>query len=87
MAKNKKKKSKMPHSTLKLNISKSQFDNGCIVAQKMFSLMGFDPSLFNMLSKKQKHSLLDFETPTPLIRIKSGNRVPRQYLRNINGIP
>jgi hypothetical protein len=45
--------------------------------------MGFDPALFDTFSKKQKHSLLDFETPVPLIRVKSGNHVPRQYLNNL----
>jgi hypothetical protein len=85
MAKNKKRKpsSKMPHSTLKISISKAQFDTGCEVARKMLRLLGYDPSLFNMLSKKQKHALLEFETPVPVIRVKSGNNVPRQYLTTV----
>jgi hypothetical protein len=85
MAKRKSKKTsaKMPHSTMKLGISKSQFDNGCAIAQKTISFMGFDPALFSMFSKKQKHELLDIEIHMPLIRIKNGNCVPRQYVAKI----
>ncbi|MDR2026398.1 MAG: hypothetical protein LBQ01_02415 [Prevotellaceae bacterium] len=85
MAKNKKKKrpSKVPHSTLKSGISKAQFDTGCVIARKTLHLMGVDSALFDMLSKKQKHALLEFEIHVPVIRVKSGNHVPRQYLNNI----
>jgi hypothetical protein len=84
MAKNKKKKSSnVPHSTLKTSISKGQFDTGCAIARKMIHLMGYDPALFDMFTKKQKHALLFIETPVPLIRVKNGHHVPRQYVNFI----
>ncbi|MDR2763434.1 MAG: hypothetical protein LBB90_00205 [Tannerella sp.] len=85
MAKNRKKKSssQMPHPTLKLSISKAQFDTGCAIARKTIQLMGFDPASFDMLTKKQKHALLDIEPPMLLVRTKSGCHVPRQYVNNI----
>ncbi|MDR1593687.1 MAG: hypothetical protein LBS43_04270 [Prevotellaceae bacterium] len=82
MTKNKKKKSssKVPHSMLKTSISKAQFDTGCAIARKMIHLLGFDPALFDMFTKKQKHTLLFIETPVPIIRVKNGHNVPRQYV-------
>jgi hypothetical protein len=68
---------------LKLNISKAQFDTGCAIARKTIQLMGFDPALFDTLTKKQKHALLDIEPPMLLIRVKGGCHVPRQYVNNI----
>jgi hypothetical protein len=70
----------MPHSTLKLSISKAQFDAGCIIARKTIHFMGYDPALFDMFTKKQKHLLLNIETFAPMIRVKNGHRVPRQYV-------
>ncbi|MDR1170776.1 MAG: hypothetical protein LBK97_08095 [Prevotellaceae bacterium] len=64
-------------------ISKSHFDNGCVIAQKTMLLVGFDPVFFDMLSKRQKHILLDFEEYQPVFRAKEGNRVPRRYLAGI----
>jgi hypothetical protein len=85
MAKNRKKKSssQMPHSTLKSNVSRAQFDTGCAIARKTMQLTGFDPALFDTLTKKQKHDLLNIEPPMPLIRVASGCHVPRQYVNNI----
>jgi hypothetical protein len=45
--------------------------------------MGHDPALFDMFTKKQKHALLFIETPVPLIRVKNGHHVPRQYVNFI----
>jgi hypothetical protein len=85
MAKNKKKKSssRMPHSTPKFVISKAQFDTGCTIARKTMQVLGFDPALFDMFTKKQKHTLLDIEIPVPLFRVKTGNHVPRKYLNAV----
>jgi hypothetical protein len=84
MSKNKKKKSSnVPHSTLKSSISKAQFDTGCAIARKTIHLCGLDPALFDMFTKKQKHTLLFIETPVPLIRVKNGHHVPRQYVNAI----
>jgi hypothetical protein len=85
MAKNRKKKSSanVPHSMLKTSISKSQFDSGCAIAQKTMHFLGFDPALFDMFTKKQKHAVIDIERHSPLIRAKEGNSVPRKYVYNV----
>jgi hypothetical protein len=86
MAKNKKRKpaAAVHHGTLKEGISKTQFERGCIIARKMMQFLGFEPALFDSLSKKQKQILLNNESPLPIVRAKKGHSVPRQFIRNIH---
>jgi hypothetical protein len=67
----------------KSGISKAQFDTGCAIARKTIQLLGLPPIFFDMFTKKQKHALLDIEIPVPVIRVKNGHRVPRQYVNAI----
>lgn len=73
----------MPHKTLKVGISKTQFDRGEVIARKTLQFMGFDPALFDRLSKKQKLTLLNIENPLPVVRVKKGHHVPRHYINNV----
>ena len=84
MAKKRKKKTQATtRTTLKSSISKSQFDRGCAIARKMIQFLGFEASLFDLFSKKQKLNLLRNEYAVPNIKVKKGHFVPRHYVRNV----
>ena len=70
MANNKKRKKTQvtTHTTLKSSISKAQFDRGCVIARKMIQFLGFNSSLFDLFTKKQKLNLLRNEHSIPNIR-------------------
>jgi len=63
-------------------ISKTQTDRALVAVRKLFEFLGCDPGLVDSFTKKQKQLILQVETAVPHISVEK-NKVPRQYVRNI----
>ena len=85
MAKSRKKKKKQsqPINHPTVAITKSYFDKYSIVARKTLQVIGLDPALFDVFTKRQKQEMMIAKMDSPRFVVKKGHSVPRHYVRKI----
>ncbi|MDR1878527.1 MAG: hypothetical protein LBQ64_03065 [Bacteroidales bacterium] len=65
-------------------LNKRFIDKAYITTKKILSVYGFDPDIFDKLSKYQRGVFLHVETEAPKFKVVEGNRVPRQLVNMVN---
>ena len=84
MAKSRKKKKQSPPiNHPNVAITKSYFDKYSIVARKTLQVIGLDPALFDVFTKRQKQEMMMAKMDSPRFVVKKGHSVPRHYVRKI----